>query len=47
MRIEAFQKQIEAIYYTNVVRNVMEDGSTERTAKAPNHLTEPQGNLKT
>ena len=30
----------------NVVRNVMEDGSTEKHLKTPTHLTEPQGNIK-
>ena len=30
----------------NVVRNVMEDGSTEKDSKTPTHLTEPQGNIK-
>ncbi len=29
-----------------VVRNVMEDGSTEKDSKTPTHLTEPQGNIK-
>ena len=30
----------------NVVRNVMEDGSTEKQSKTPTRLTEPQGNIK-
>ncbi|MCG9131564.1 hypothetical protein J5I95_07780 [Candidatus Poribacteria bacterium] len=30
----------------NVVRNVMEDGSTEKHLKTSTHLTEPQGNIK-